>query len=111
MAFGKMRQIIKIVATVPKKDSAGFVTKTDEVIATTRAYAEQRYASEKWFNRAAFSTATILFKFRVIPNVVIDTSHTIIWGDTRYNITSVENVRSKNMYLEVLAEKVEPSKS
>ncbi len=34
---------------------------------------------------------------------------TILCGDERFNITSVENVKGRGMYLEVLAKEVEPS--
>ena len=58
---------------------------------------------------AAFSEATALFCFRKIPSVEITTALFIACGDERYRIVSAENVRGRGMYVEVLAEKLEPS--
>jgi hypothetical protein len=44
-----------------------------------------------------------LFRIRVIPGVLLTTRHFIIADGKRYNIYSVENVRMKSMYLEILA--------
>ena len=110
MSFGKMNQFVNIVAAVPQKDPEGFVTQTDNILASVRAYAEQRYGNKSWANRAAFSTATVLFRFRKIPGAEVDTTHTIIWNGGRYRITSIEDVRNRGMYWEALAERIEPSK-
>ena len=109
MAVGKMNQFIDIVSPVSVKDSEGFVTQTDNILASVRAYVEQRHGSEGWANRAAFTTATALFRFRKIPGVAVDTTHAIIWDGARYRIHSVEDVRNRGMYTEALAERVEGS--
>ena len=106
MSLGKMNQFIDIVVAVPQKDPEGFVTQTDNILASVRAYAEQRYGNKSWANRAAFSTATALFRFRKIPDVEVDTTHSIIWGGVKYRIHSVEDVRNRGMYTEALAEKI-----
>ncbi|EAD5361714.1 phage head closure protein [Listeria monocytogenes] len=109
MSFGKMNQRIQIVTTVNRKDSSGFVMKQDEVLASVRAYKEDKNATEKWMNLATFSSATCLFRFRVIPNLKVTTEMVILSDGERYQITSVENVRNRGMYLEVLTSKVEVS--
>lgn len=109
MSFGKMNSFIDIILTVPTKDPEGFATQIDTVLASIRAYKEERHGNEKWANMAAFSTATALFRFRKIPNVEIVTSLYIECSDERYRIISVEDVRGRGMYIEVLAEKVEGS--
>jgi len=106
MSFGKMNQLIDIISTVPVKDADGFITRGDAVIASVRAYKEDRHGSEKWASRAVFSTATALFRIRKIPQVEITTENIIICSDERYNIISIEDVKGKGMYLEILAEKV-----
>ena len=58
---------------------------------------------------AAFSEATELFKLRRTPNLAITTKHYIEIDGIRYNILSVENVKGRGMYLEVLAKRVEAS--
>ena len=106
--LGRMNAEITICETKQTKDSKGFVSHSDKVLATVKAYKEERHGNETWRNRAAFSTATCLFHFRSIPNLTITTDMTINSGGERYNITSVQDKRG--MYVEVLAEKITPSK-
>ena len=107
MSYGRMNTQISIAREVVTKDMEGFATKTDEVIASVFAYREGRHGSQKWVNRAAFSEATDLFRFRMIPGINVTTEHVILSDDERYEITSVEDVKGRGMYLEVLAKKVE----
>lgn len=104
-----MNSFIDIISTAPSKDEDGFVTTGDHVIASVRAYKEDRHGNERWANMAAFSEATALFRFRKLPSVEITTALHIICGDERYRIVSAEDVRGHGMYIEVLAEKLEPS--
>ncbi len=109
MSFGKMREFIEIVRPEITTDADGFKTERDVTVAKVRAYRESRHGSEKWANRATFSTATALFCFRCIPNVEITTDMVIICEDQRFEITSVEDVKSRGMYIEILAKEVMPS--
>ncbi|HEX3017816.1 MAG TPA: head-tail adaptor protein [Caproicibacter sp.] len=109
MSFGKMNTLIDIIRTVPVKDSAGFAVESDTVLATVRAYKEDRHGDERWANMAAFSTASALFRFRMIPGLDVSTSLFISCADGRYRILSAEDVRGRGMYVEVLTEKLEPS--
>jgi len=109
MAYGKMNTFIDIISTQPVKDSEGFVTKGDTVLASVRAYKENKHGSERWANMAAFSEATALFRFRKIPGVTVDTTLVITDADRRYNIVNADDVRGRGMYVEVLAEEVKPS--
>lgn len=106
MSFGKMRTPVSIVRTETVKDSEGFATPKDVVLAEIRAYHEARHGSERWANRAAFSEATDLFRFRIIPGVEITTKLFLLCGGCRYDITSVEDVKGRGMYVEILARKV-----
>ena len=107
MSFGKMNVRISIAIETVVKDAEGFASKTDSVLASLHAYREGRHGSQKWVNRAAFSEATDLFCFRTIPGLTVSTEHVILCDGDRYEITSVENVKGKNMYLEVLAKRIE----
>ena len=107
MSFGRMNTLISITREVVMKDVEGFATKTDEVIASVFAYREGRHGSQKWVNRAAFSDATDLFRFRTIPGLSVTTEHVIQCDGDRYEITSVEDVKGRGMYLEVLAKRIE----
>ncbi len=109
MSYGKMNSFIDIISTEPVKDCEGFVNLGDTVLASVRAYKEGRHGNEVWANRTAFSTASSLFRFRTIPGLTINTSLFIACANGRYRILSVEDVRGRGMYIEVLAEKLEPS--
>jgi head-tail adaptor len=107
MSVAKMSRFIDIVSTEPVKDSEGFATQVDTSVAKIRAYKEERHGTERWANMAVFSTATTMFKFRRIPDVVVDEKMIIICDGIRYHIVSVNNIR--NMYVEALAERIEGS--
>jgi head-tail adaptor len=105
MSFGKMSTFVDIISPKPVKDSEGFAEKGDIILASVRAYKEDRHGSEKWANRAALSQASALFRFRKIPNLEITTDLVLVCNDGRYNIISAEDVKGRGMYIEVLAEK------
>ena len=107
MSFGKMNGFAELIATKNVKDSEGFSTTVDEVLASIRVYREGRHGSQRWANLAAFSEATDLFRFRCIPGLTITTEHFLICDGERFNITSVENVKGRGMYIEVLAKRSE----
>lgn len=104
-----MRTFIDLISTQHEKDDEGFVNTGDVILASLRAYKEDRHGNEMWANRAAFSEATSLFRFRKMPNLAVTTSHFIACEDGRYRIHSVEDVKGRGMYVEVLAEKIEPT--
>ena len=109
MSFGKMNTLIDIVEKVTIKDTEGFRTEVDNIVASVRAYREGRHGNEKWANRAQFSEATDLFCFRRIPNVTVTTAMVVVNNEGRFEITSVEDVKGRGMYIEVLAKEVKPS--
>lgn len=109
MSFGKMNTFIDILEKQKVKDSEGFSTGTDIIIASVKAYREGRHGNEKWANRAQFSEATDLFCFRYIPGITVTTAMVIVSGNGRFEITSVENVKGRGMYIEVLAKEVNAS--
>ena len=106
MSLGKINTRISVVEEMIAKDAEGFATKTDTVLATVHAYREGRHGSQKWVNRASFSEATDLFQFRVIPGLTVTTAHVLLCGDDRFEITSVEDVKGRKMYLELLTKRM-----
>ena len=106
MSFGKMNAFIEITAVTKGKDAEGFAVDSEEILASVRAYREGRHGAQKWANLAAFSEATDLFRFRIIPGLTVTTAHFIVCDDGRFEITSVEDVKGRGMYVEVLAKKV-----
>lgn len=109
MSFGKMNTFIDIIERISVIDGEGFSMEADNLMASVRAYREGRHGNEKWANRATFSEATDLFRFRFIPDVTVTTSMLIVCDDGHFEITSVEDVKGRGMYLEVLAKEVKPS--
>ena len=102
-----MNAQIDIVLSSGIKDDEGFSTQGDSVLASVRAYREGRHGNQKWANRATFSESTDLFRFRTIPNLTVTTAMAIMCDGERFDITSVEDVSGRGMYVEVLAIKVE----
>lgn len=109
MSFGKMNTFISIVEKQFTQDDEGFKTETDVTVAEVRAYREGRHGSEKWANMATYSTATDLFRFRIIPGVTVTTEMKILCDGHTFEITSVEDVKGRGMYLEVLVQEVKQS--
>ena len=103
MSFGKMNTFIDIISTEPTKDADGFVNHGDTVVASVRAYFEQKNSTEKWRNMSQSSEVNALFRLRVVPGLELNNRHIIVCESKRYNIYSVENVKGRGMYLEVLA--------
>jgi len=106
MSYGKMNTPVQILRITYAKDADGFATPTDQPVKSVRAYFEQRHGNVKWANRAAFSEATALFRFRVIPGVTVEPLYIIVCTAGRFEVLSVEQLRG--MYVEVLAREVEP---
>lgn len=109
MGLGLMNKKAKIISITRKTDSEGFSFESVAVLAEVRVFVEGRHGSERWANLAAISEATYLFKLRTIPSLDITTKYYIEVDDVRYNILSVENVKGRGMYIEILAKRVEMS--
>lgn len=106
MGLGLMNKPAQLCEKTFVIDSEGFSSQRVAVLANIRVFVEGRHGSERWANLAAFSEATELFRFRRIPNVKVTTKQYIIFNDEEYDILSIEDVKGRNMYIEVLAKKV-----
>jgi SPP1 family predicted phage head-tail adaptor len=103
MSIGKLNSIINIISTEQVKDAEGFTSSVDTTVATVRAYFEQKNSTERWRSMAQNNEVNALFRLRVIPGVEVNTRHIIVCEGKRYNIYSVEDIRGRGMYLEILA--------
>lgn len=106
MSLGLMNKKALLCSKENIIDSEGFFRADVETLAELRVFVEEKHGSERWANLAAFSEATHIFRFRAIPGLEVTTKEYIIYNDAEYNILSVENVKSRNMYVEVMAKKV-----
>ena len=103
----KLQHFIELFRVEQETDPDGFPVERDVFLASVRAYREDRYGSETWKNRSLFSTATTLFRIRRIPGITLDTRCVVVTEDGRHNILSVEDIRRKGIYWEILAERVD----
>ena len=106
MSFGKMNTFVDLIEKRKLKDSAGFITEADEIIASFRSYFEPKHGSQKWVNRTQVFEANALFQFRQIPSIKITTDMVLVCGHGRFEIISIENVKGRGMYIEVLGKLV-----
>jgi hypothetical protein len=108
MSFGKMNDFASIIKRTISKDSEGFKAESEEVLAGVRCYHEQRHSSYRWANLAAFSQATDRFVMRKSPHFYVEVGFFIDCNNVRYKILSVENVKERNMYIDIYAERAVP---
>ncbi len=112
MSFGKMNQTITLLTPYVITDDEGFTSKELRAVATVRAYREGRHGSSAWANRAAFTRATDLFRIRTLPGIDVTEAMLIETADgERFEINSVEDIRGRGRYLEILATAVAPEGS
>lgn len=107
MALGRMNVQITFLEVENDKDQDGFAIKNTRPLLTVRAYKEDKNTTEKWSNRAVFKDISALFRIRRNPNLTVTTDMKIECSGKRYNIVSVENIRNRNMYIEILAREEE----
>ena len=105
----QLNDFIDIIERRVDKDAEGFGADTDVILASVRA--EKSYASmdEKGANDATFAVQTATFKFRRIPALTIRPDMFIADAAGRYNITAVDEVSGRGMYLIVTAQRVAAS--
>lgn len=109
MSFGKMNTYINFFQKLEGTDEEGFKSETEVWLKSIRAYREGRHASARWANRATFTDATDLFRFRAVPDFRPTTDMFIEYKSQRFEITSIEDVKGRGMYIEILAREVKPS--
>lgn len=106
MSYGKMNGFLTILKKEYKTDDEGFRTESEDVVAQVRCYREGRHGSYRWANLAAFSEATDLFRFRTIPHFRFSTDFILIYNGERFKPLSVEDVKGRRLYVEVLAKRM-----
>ena len=109
MSYGKMRSRILFCKKFTDKDADGFAREAEAPVAEVRAYREDRHGTESWRNRAAFTTAATLFRFRNVPGLRITADLCVVCDGEEFDIFSVEDVRGRGMYTEILCERVKPN--
>jgi len=103
----KLNHFIELFRVEQETDPDGFPVERDVFLASVRAYREDRYGSETWKNRSLFRQQR-----RFLESGEFPASHSIprcvvVTEDGRHNILSVEDIRRKGLYWEILAERVD----
>ena len=106
MSYGKMTGFLTVLQKVYITDDEGFKTESWDVVVQVRCYREGRHGSIRWANLATFSEATDLFRFRRIPHFHFSPDYVLVYNGERFTSLSVEDVKGRGMYVEVLAKKV-----
>ena len=107
MGIGKLNTtLIDLIEEEKIKDESGFSTTNDKILASVRAYMEKQRETLSWANRATFSKATMLFRFRKIPGVEVEANQVIVCDLGRFRILSVEDVKNRKRYIEALCEEI-----
>ena len=104
-----MNTRISIYTKINGTDNEGFNNEVEVWLGEIQAYREGRHGTEKWANRASFTDATDLFRIRNSPKFNITTDMLIECNGKMFEITSVEDVKGRGMYIEILAREVKPS--
>lgn len=92
---------LKTIESITDEDGYDIITEVS--LATVRAYREERHASTYWAHLALYTQATNMFRFRRIPGLRLTSAVLLFCENKRFEISSVENVKGKGMYIEVLA--------
>ena len=107
MGIGKMRCRItfQTIATVINEN--GFETKQPQVFATVWAEVSNLHGREYYQAQAVQAENTVKFTIRYLPG--LDASMQIFFQGKAYNITSIDNIKFRNKYIEIKALEVESS--
>lgn len=100
MSFGKMRDKIIIYSVDANRDSDGYASELDTVVATIRAYREDKSNTLKWTNSAVMEGIDAMFTFRKIPGVTVKPKMIISNRGDKFLVTSAELLRG---YVKVMA--------
>lgn len=100
---------IEIIERRSTTDDEAFSSDQDVVLASVRAEKSYGSMTETQANDATFAAQTAVFRFRCIPGLRVEPSLFITDAAGRYNVTAVDEVSGRGMYIEILAKKVTSS--
>ena len=107
----QLNDFIDIIERRVDKDAASFGAETDVILASVRA--EKSYSlgdqRETSANDATFAVQTATFKFRRIPSLPIHPDMFIVDSTGRYNITAVDEMSGRGLYIVAAARLVTAS--
>ena len=104
-----MNDFIDIIERRVGRDAEGFGQESDVVLASVRAEKSYAAMNESSKDDATFATQTAVFRFRCIPGLRVEPSLFITDAAGRYNITAINEISGRGMYLVVTAQRVAAS--
>lgn len=104
-----MNNFIDIIERSVTKDAEGFGTERDVILASIRAEKSYSAMHETDANNAAFAVQTAVFKFRRLRGLTVSPAMFIADNAGRYNITAVDEMSGKGMYIVATAKLVTAS--
>ena len=104
-----INDFIEIIQRRSTTDDEAFSSDQDVVLASVRAEKSYGSMTEAQASDATFVAQTAVFRFRRIPGLRVEPSLFITDAVGRYNITAVDEVSGRGMYLVVTAQLVAAS--
>jgi SPP1 family predicted phage head-tail adaptor len=105
MTIGEMRHRITIQRIAITTNENGYEVESPEVVNEVWAKVSNLHGSEFFAAKAVQSANTVKFTIRYISG--LDQSMQIIFQDKGYNITSIDNIKYRNEYIEIRAKEVD----
>ncbi|MBW8382217.1 MAG: phage head closure protein [Youngiibacter sp.] len=105
MTIGEMRHRIKIQRIAITTNENGYEVESHEVVKTVWAKVSNLHGKEFFAAKAVQSDNTVKFTIRYISG--LDQSMQILFQEKIYNITSIDNIRYRNEYIEIQAKEVD----
>ena len=104
-----INDFIEIIQRRGATDEEAFSSDQDVVLASVRAEKSYGSMTEKQANDATFAAQTAVFRLRHIPGLRVEPYMFITDAAGRYNITAVDEISGRGMYLVVTAQRVAAS--
>ena len=105
MTIGEMRQRIAIQRVIISTNENGYEVETPEVIKVVWAKVSNLHGKEFFEAKAVQAENTVNFTIRYISG--LDQSMQIIFQGKTYNITTIDNIKYRNEYIEIQAKEVD----
>ena len=107
MTIGEMRHRITIQRVTISTNEHGYEMETPEVINEVWAKVSNLHGKEFFEAKAVQSENTVKFTIRYMS--ALDQSMQILFQGKEFNITSIDNIKYRNEYIEIQAKEVDPS--
>jgi len=105
MTIGEMRHRITIQRVTMSTNENGYEEESPEVVKEVWAKVSNLHGKEFFEAKAVQSENTVKFTIRYISG--LDQTMQILFQEKIYNITSIDNIKYRNEYMEIQAKEVD----